>query len=153
MVVGRDVHLTGKVSACDQLTVDGIVEITLTDARLLRIGQSGHFKGHVDVAEAEIAGHFEGDLTVREKLTVLSTAHITGIIRYGHIVVEAGGHLAGEISGLNEDKADAPGGDQPRGVEQKPVVNVDPRAAAAGRPAIPPRQQIPGQQAPLVPKP
>lgn len=103
LTVGRDVQLIGKVSACDQMSVDGYAEITLNGARHLRIGAPGHFKGHVDVSEADIAGRFDGELTVRAKLTVRATARISGVIRYGHIVVEAGGQIAGEISGLEDE--------------------------------------------------
>ena len=46
---------------------------------------------------AEIRGEFDGNLTVRQKLVIYSTGKVTGTIRYGKLVIEEGGQLAGEI--------------------------------------------------------
>ena len=46
---------------------------------------------------AEIRGEFNGNLTVRQKLVIYSTGKVTGTIRYGKLVIEEGGQLAGEI--------------------------------------------------------
>lgn len=130
LTIGRDVQLIGKVSACDQMTVDGLAEITLNGARHLRIGAPGHFKGHVDVSEADIAGRFEGELTVRAKLIVRATAQISGVIRYGHLVVEAGGQIAGEINGLEEEE----GSETRKAPPQPSRENVTATVSAAAAP-------------------
>lgn len=100
LVVGREIRLKGEVTCCDVLVVEGSVELSLTDARQIQVAESGLFSGKVEVDEAEIAGQFEGELTVRERLVVRPGGRVTGRVRYGNIVVEAGGQIAGEVESL-----------------------------------------------------
>lgn len=67
------------------------------DSRLMQIAQQGAFKGSAEIDIAEIHGKFDGDLTVRDKLTVYATGKVTGKVRYGKLVIEEGGQLSGDI--------------------------------------------------------
>lgn len=100
LVVGREIRLKGEVTSCDVLVVEGSVELSLTDARQIQVADSGLYSGKVEVDEAEIAGQFEGELTVRERLIVRPGGRVTGRVRYGNIIVEAGGQIAGEVESL-----------------------------------------------------
>ncbi|MBK1842406.1 polymer-forming cytoskeletal protein [Azospirillum sp. YIM B02556] len=97
LTVGRDISLTGEIGSCDVLVVEGTVEAKLREGRSVEIAESGLFKGSVEIEEADIAGRFEGDISVRGRLTVRSTGKITGSIRFGELAVEAGGQLVGDI--------------------------------------------------------
>jgi cytoskeletal protein CcmA (bactofilin family) len=97
LIVGRDISLSGEITACDVLVVEGNVEARLKDGRNIEIAESGLFKGSVEIDDADIAGRFEGDITVRGRLRVRSSGRITGNIRYGELEVEAGGRLRGDI--------------------------------------------------------
>jgi cytoskeletal protein CcmA (bactofilin family) len=100
LIVGRDISLSGEITACDVLVVEGTVEAKLRDGRNIEIAESGLFKGSVEIDEADIAGRFEGDISVRGRLRLRSTGKINGSIRYGELEVEAGGQLIGEIQVL-----------------------------------------------------
>ena len=78
------------------LVVEGFVEATM-DSRVMQISEQGAFKGSAEIDVAEIRGEFNGNLTVRQKLVIYSTGKVTGTIRYGKLVIEEGGQLAGEI--------------------------------------------------------
>jgi cytoskeletal protein CcmA (bactofilin family) len=97
LVVGRDIKLLGEVINCDSLVVEGTAELSLTDARHLQIAVGGTFRGDVEVEEADIAGLFEGELAVRERLTVRPSGRVLGRVRYLNLVVEAGGQIVGEM--------------------------------------------------------
>ncbi|MBF0334965.1 MAG: polymer-forming cytoskeletal protein [Alphaproteobacteria bacterium] len=56
-------------------------------------------------AEAEIGGAFEGGLVVRKKLVIRSTGKVQGTVRYGRIVIEAGGEVTGTIEVLQPEPA------------------------------------------------
>jgi len=101
LIVGRDISLAGEISACDVLVVEGTVEAKLRDGRNIEIAETGLFKGSVEIDEADIAGRFEGDISVRGRLRLRATGRITGTIRYGQLEVEAGGQLIGEIQSLS----------------------------------------------------
>ena len=100
LVVGRTIRLSGEISACEHLVVEGQVEVTLDGSRLLEVASNGVFKGSAQVDEAIISGLLDGDLTVNKKLTVLSGGKITGSVRYGSIIIEAGGEVSGDMQAL-----------------------------------------------------
>lgn len=100
LIVGREISLSGDITACDILVVEGNIEATLRDGKHVEITEAGHFKGSAEVEEADIAGKFEGSLTVRGRLKLRSTGQIEGTLSYGEIEVEAGGRLVGELKVL-----------------------------------------------------
>ena len=101
LIVGRDIQLNGEITECDKLVVEGHVEVTLPGARVLEISPSGFFKGNAEVEEADISGRFEGDLTARERLIVRAGGRVNGKVRYGRIVIESGGEIAGDMQTLD----------------------------------------------------
>ena len=114
LIVGRGIKLKGEISACDRLIVEGHVEVTLNDTRTVEIKPSGRFIGSCEVEQAEISGTYEGDLTVRGRLTVHASGMVTGNIHYGEIELERGGRIAGELKVREGGAASARQGDQAR---------------------------------------
>jgi cytoskeletal protein CcmA (bactofilin family) len=112
LIVGREITLSGEIAACDHLIVEGTVEASVKECHRLEVAESGLFKGAVEINEAEIAGRFEGQITVQGRLSVRSTGRIEGKIQYGELAVDAGGTLDGEIRG-HGGKAAKPGKDKP----------------------------------------
>jgi cytoskeletal protein CcmA (bactofilin family) len=101
LIVGQGIRLSGEISSCDRLVVEGAVEATLNDTRALEIAESGRFTGGCEVEEADISGVYEGDLTVRKRLFVRGSGKLTGTVRYGELELERGGQIAGNISVLD----------------------------------------------------
>lgn len=111
LVVGPNIRLTGsEVTDCDTVIVEGRVEATV-DGRVMQIAETGTFSGTVAIDMAEIRGLFQGELTVRKRLTVCGTGKVSGKIRYGTLVVEEGGELSGDIASLETSatKSQSPG--------------------------------------------
>lgn len=106
LIVGREIELSGNISACDKLVVEGRVEAELQDCRQIEISSTGTFKGSAAIDVAEISGIFEGTLTAQDILIVRSTGRITGTVRFGKIEIERGGEVVGDI-GLCEAREDA----------------------------------------------
>ena len=137
LIVGRGISLSGEITACDHLVVEGRIEVRLKDCRIVEIAEGGVFKGSADVDLADIGGRFDGDLSVRERLNVQGAGVISGSVRYGEIAVAAGGRLVGHmepmapIEGLTDEpnapktQAEEPKGDAP------PVPEAPPQDAAA----------------------
>ena len=86
LIVGRDITLSG-------------VEASVKDCHRLEVAEAGLFRGTVEISEAEIAGRFEGAITVQGRLWVRASGKIEGKIQYGELAVDAGGTLDGEIRG------------------------------------------------------
>ena len=100
LTVGRDISLNGEITTCDHLIVEGNVAATIKGGQVLEISETGTFSGLVDIEQADIAGIFDGELTVRGKLVLRPSAVVTGLIRYGRLQVDAGATLNGQISAL-----------------------------------------------------
>lgn len=101
LIVGRDISLTGEITACDVLVVEGKVEASLADSRMIEIADSGVFKGKAEIDSAEIAGRYEGELTVRDRLYVRATGKVVGSVRYGRLEIECGGEIVGDVQVLS----------------------------------------------------
>ncbi|MDQ7990989.1 MAG: polymer-forming cytoskeletal protein [Candidatus Dactylopiibacterium sp.] len=112
LIVGPEVKLKGaEILDCDTLVVEGRVEATM-DSRVLRIAEKGAFAGKVSIDVAEIHGNFEGELTARQRLVIHATGRVRGTIRYGSLLIEAGGQISGEIQALElpaQGDANTPG--------------------------------------------
>ena len=101
LVVGAEIVLSGAISACQKLVVDGRVEADLKECREVIIGEGGVFKGSAEIEVATIGGLFEGDLTVRGQLVVRASGRIQGEVRYGTLAVEPGGVIIGNLNTLD----------------------------------------------------
>jgi len=97
LLVGREITLSGEITTCDRLLVEGSVEANLSNCADIEIATTGLFKGTASVDHAEIHGRFEGSLTVKTRLLIKSTGRVSGSIRYGQLEVECGGQISGDI--------------------------------------------------------
>ena len=77
--------------------VEGHVEVSLNETRAVEIKPKGRFIGSCEVEAAEISGVYEGDLTVRGRLTVRASGQVEGKICYGEIELERGGRISGNL--------------------------------------------------------
>ena len=107
LVVGEGISLSGEIKSCETLIVEGIVEATLSDCHALDVSAPGLFKGNATVALCEIAGRFEGELKVRERLLVRASGRITGIVRYRDMQIESGGKINGSLEEIPADMSSA----------------------------------------------
>jgi len=99
--VGPLIRLKGvEITDCDTLFVEGTVEATM-DSRVMEIAPPGRFKGAAEIDIAEIHGHFEGTLTVRDRLVIHPTGRVTGTVRYGKLSIAEGGQLSGDVGLLD----------------------------------------------------
>lgn len=104
LIVGPDIKLKGaEITDCDTLVVEGRVEASM-DSRVMQIAENGAFHGTAGVDVAEIRGRFDGELTCRKQLVIHPSGKVSGKIRYGRIVIEEGGEVAGDVAALGAQK-------------------------------------------------
>ena len=127
LIVGREISVSGEISCCDVLMIEGTVEARLREGRYMEVAETGTFKGSVEIAEAEIAGHFEGELTVHGRLRVRASGRVQGVIRYAELEVDVGGQVLGDVQLVPATTSPVP---RPMPVESPPRL--------AGFPAVPP---------------
>ncbi|OFX09654.1 MAG: hypothetical protein A2516_07590 [Alphaproteobacteria bacterium RIFOXYD12_FULL_60_8] len=102
LIVGRAIELSGAITSCDKLVVEGTVEANLDGARVIEVSTTGIFRGKAAVEEADISGFFDGELVATKRLIVRSTGQVNGDIRYAGIVIEPGGELRGNVQVIQD---------------------------------------------------
>jgi len=142
LTVGRDIRLKGEITSCNKLIVEGQVEAELTEARAIEVAPTGYFKGSANVEEADISGLYEGELLAREILTVRAGGRIHGTVRYGRVVIEAGGEISGDMRSLAPGEAESLRADDAAVAEEPvadaaPVDDLRPRPRDGETPAAP----------------
>jgi cytoskeletal protein CcmA (bactofilin family) len=111
LIVGREISLSGEITSCDRLIVEGSVEANLQNCHDVDIAESGLFKGSATIDEIEVRGRFDGNLIVKKRLLIRATGRVSGTIRYGQIEIECGGQISGDIQAQSGDDfiSDVPG--------------------------------------------
>ncbi|WP_025300364.1 bactofilin family protein [Candidatus Endolissoclinum faulkneri] len=103
LLVGKEIYLSGKITTCDSLLVEGNVEADLENSHYIEITETGFYRGKAIIKEAAIAGRFEGELSVHGTLSVKATGIIAGNIRFNRLEVELGGVIKGDISPFTKE--------------------------------------------------
>lgn len=105
LVIGQGITMSGEIESCEHLIVEGTIEATLKGASVLDVYESGAFLGTVEIDQANIAGRFEGDLTVRGRLTIEASGVVIGSVSYKELSMEAGATLDGSVSPIGSENA------------------------------------------------
>ncbi len=102
LVIGRGIKVKGQIGACKTLVVEGELDASV-EVRSLRLLEGGVFKGTAVVQDADLTGHFDGQLTVKGRLRLSPSARVSGQIRYRRILIEEGGEISGDIAALSAE--------------------------------------------------
>jgi cytoskeletal protein CcmA (bactofilin family) len=98
--IGPSVKVEGDFHGEGSIVVEGRVNGTLKTNQNLRIGTNAKIKAGVEAANVLIAGEVTGNLLIKEKTELKSTAKVTGDITTQIISIETGAVLNGKcISG------------------------------------------------------
>jgi cytoskeletal protein CcmA (bactofilin family) len=129
LVVGRGISLQGTVADAERLVVEGTVESQMIHAAELFVAQTGVFRGEVQVEDAEIAGTFDGTLTVRGSLVIRGTGKVNGVARYRKLSVAEGEQVSGRMETLTEGGAAPAGGPSAAPAPRPPAMAAQPADA------------------------
>ena len=97
LFVGKGISVSGDINSCDRLVIDGSVQANLQDCKHMTVSETGLFDGNALIDDAEVHGRFEGELTVRNRLAIRATGHVSGSVSYRQIEIDVGGKISGSI--------------------------------------------------------
>jgi cytoskeletal protein CcmA (bactofilin family) len=103
LIVGEGISLSGEVTSCDRLIVEGTIEAKLEKCQYVIIAETGVFNGRASTENADVRGHFDGELVVRKRLLIRAGGHVSGTITYGEIEIESGGKIISVIEQAASD--------------------------------------------------
>lgn len=98
LVIGPQIVLSGEVTSCTRLVVEGTIKANIKECRDIAIAQGGLFSGSAAVQSADISGRFEGDLKVSGRLLIRAPGLVSGTVQYRELEIERGGRIAGNVS-------------------------------------------------------
>ena len=97
LIIGSSANIKGNVKDENEITIYGSVEGDI-ECKKLTVGKSGSAKGKIITENLVIEGNVDGEIKVRNHLTIFTTGRTSGKISYGLINIDDGGKIEGEIN-------------------------------------------------------
>ena len=95
-IIQEDTIIKGKIRNCRQMEIHGFVEGELA-AELVLVHQGGTFYGTLKTDQADVAGSVQGEVFVKNLISIRSSGSVNGHVRYGQLAMEMGGDLSAEL--------------------------------------------------------
>jgi cytoskeletal protein CcmA (bactofilin family) len=112
--LGPSITVTGELRCGESLRIDGKVKGEIHGEQLITIGEKGAVQASIEGDTVVIAGEVRGDITARRKITLESTARVTGDLATPGIVIQEGARLEGRIVIGGETKPEAVQPEKPK---------------------------------------
>lgn len=90
--------IEGQIVSDSNIRIDGRVKGTIVAKGRLVVGPKGQIDGEVTCNNADVEGEINGQITVKELLSLKSTAKITADVVTGKLAVEPPATITGNIS-------------------------------------------------------
>ena len=95
-IIQEDTIVKGKIRNCRQMEIRGYVEGELAADSVL-IHQGGTFFGTLKTGKADVAGSVQGEVFVKDLISIRSSGSVNGNVRYGQLAMEMGADLSAEL--------------------------------------------------------
>jgi len=99
LIIREDTFLKGEIRNAGRLEVFGYVEGNIV-ADTLIVQPGGRCYGKVKAGTAEVRGDLQGEIFVRELISIRSTGEVAGNVKYGKLGMEMGGMLSAELRNI-----------------------------------------------------
>ena len=104
LIVGPDLVIKGHVRNCQRVEIHGYVEGEVVSRELL-IHQGGRLFGRARAQSAVVNGHMQGDVQVKDLVSIGSTGDVSGNVRYGKLAMEVGANLSADVRNVPPELA------------------------------------------------
>jgi cytoskeletal protein CcmA (bactofilin family) len=96
-IIGKSVTVKGEILGNEQLTIEGTVEGRIMIETTVLVRDSGVVKADVDAANVNVAGGVIGNISVTEKIEIVSGGYVVGDIRAPRLIINDGASVKGTI--------------------------------------------------------
>lgn len=96
LIIGEDAILQGEIRNCREIEIHGYVEGKL-DAGNVVVQPNGRLFGTIRAETAEVHGELQGDVRVKQLISIKSTGTVTGNVKYGRLAMDEGGELSASV--------------------------------------------------------
>lgn len=102
--IAQDTKITGNIESDGDIRIDGDLVGDLDCKGRVVVGPDSKIKGTIRCNSAEIMGNMNGEIIVKELLSLKGSAHITGNLTMGKLSVEPGARFVGHCKMINDEK-------------------------------------------------
>jgi cytoskeletal protein CcmA (bactofilin family) len=95
-VIQEDTVIKGKIRNCRQMEIRGYFEGELAAEEVL-VRPGGTFYGTMKSERADVAGSVQGEVFVKNLISIRSSGSVNGHVRYGQLAMEMGADLSAEL--------------------------------------------------------
>ncbi len=95
-IIQEDTVIKGKIRNCRQMEIRGYFEGDLAAEEVL-VQQGGTFFGTLKSDRADVAGSVQGEVFVKNLISIRSSGSVNGNVRYGQLAMEMGADLSAEL--------------------------------------------------------
>ncbi|NVN17035.1 polymer-forming cytoskeletal protein [Muricauda sp. HICW] len=88
--IEKNTTIKGDITSEADFRIDGKLEGNVTTSGKVVIGKDGYINGKVECVNADIEGKFNGELNVKDLLSLKSSAYIEGTVSVAKLAVEPG---------------------------------------------------------------
>jgi cytoskeletal protein CcmA (bactofilin family) len=98
-IIQEDTIIKGKIRNGRQIEIRGYVEGELA-AEDVRVAQGGTFYGTLKSDRADVSGSVQGEVFVKNLISIRSSGSVNGKVRYGQLAMEMGADLSAELKNV-----------------------------------------------------
>jgi cytoskeletal protein CcmA (bactofilin family) len=97
-LIGKNIIITGDISATEDLVVEGRVTgmIQLNESRLT-VGEEGYAQSHITAREVVICGRVDGQIHASERVELRHTAQVAGDIVAPRLIIHQDAVVKGSV--------------------------------------------------------
>lgn len=97
-VIGTEAYFQGTLTAKGSLRVDGRIDGSIVDAKIVTIGKTGKVKGDVSCEVCYVSGEVRGNITALDHVECFSGSRLDGDLRTPRIMLEEGAVFNGNCT-------------------------------------------------------
>ena len=96
LVVSEDTYLKGDIRNGGLIEVFGYIEGSVTGDMLI-VRPGGRCYGTIKVDGADVHGDLQGQIFVKQLITIRASGSVTGDVQYGRLAMEMGASMSAEV--------------------------------------------------------
>lgn len=102
--IASDMYVVrGEINLVHDIRIDGHCDGNITSKARIIIGETANVKGKVICNNLDVWGNIDGEIIVRDCLSLKKGCSVTGIVRTANIVSEYGARLNGDTKIIEGD--------------------------------------------------
>ncbi len=96
-VISGSIKIEGELICNDDLTISGSIKGKVISKGNIKVEESGDVDASVEAVNLEVAGRVIGDMTVEEKVEIVTGGHAVGDISAERILIADGAVFRGNV--------------------------------------------------------